>query len=86
MYVRVQSCLHAKVLSDGDANVFYPAYIVYAPVGRMAKPPSGTATLLFVIFPRQGAFDRFLPAAVTVITLGGFNTRAEFTFNDRFFL
>ena len=32
----------------------------------------------------RGAFHRFLPAAVAVVTLGGFDARAEFTFDNRF--
>ena len=39
-----------------------------------------------MIFPRHGAFDRFFPAAVAEITFGGFNARAEFTLDNRFFL
>ncbi|MNE52185.1 hypothetical protein D3C80_1468460 [compost metagenome] len=39
-----------------------------------------------MLFPRQGAFHRFFPAAVAIVTLGRLDTRTEFTLNDRFFL
>ena len=39
-----------------------------------------------MFFPRQRAFHRFFPAVVAVVTLGGFDTRAELALNHRFLL
>ena len=46
----------------------------------------GESVLLVVLFPCQGTFHRFLPAAVAVVALGGFDAWTEFAFDHRFFL
>ena len=51
-----------------------------------AAPPGTGGYLLFVLFPRQGAFHRFFPAAVAEVTFGGFDPRAELALDYRFLL